>query len=113
MEGMFKGTSLLELYLNQDPQAALKNKMGNFNKTDLQRAYAQAQGKYDETVNVAIISCQTVRKIQARTKTESPPCLSISPAKDTSITPGIIQESDEDEDSSQLGGASLDIDQAG
>ena len=39
MEYMFKGTGLTALYLDQDPQAALKNKMGNFDEAYLQKAY--------------------------------------------------------------------------
>ena len=35
MEGMFEGTGLMEIYLYQDPQAVLKNKMGNFDEVDL------------------------------------------------------------------------------
>ena len=50
---MFKGTGLTELNLNQEPQADLKNKMGNFYETDLHKVYAWAQGKYDETVTIA------------------------------------------------------------
>ena len=49
---MFEGTSLTEIYLDQDPQAALKNKIGNFDEAELQKPYAQVQGKYDETVNI-------------------------------------------------------------
>ena len=52
---MFEGTSLTEIYLDQDPQAALKNKMGKFDEADIQKAYARTQGKYDETVTIAII----------------------------------------------------------
>ena len=40
MEGMFNGTGLNSLYIYQDPQAALKNKIGNFDEADLQKAYA-------------------------------------------------------------------------
>ena len=43
------------LYLDQVPQPALKNKMGNFEGADIQKAYARTQGKYDETVTIAII----------------------------------------------------------
>ena len=39
MEVMFEGTGLTALYLDQDPQAALKNKMGNFDEAYLQKAY--------------------------------------------------------------------------
>ena len=51
-EGMFKDTGITALYLYQDPQAALKNKMGNLDEEDLQKAYARAQGKYDEAVTI-------------------------------------------------------------
>ena len=40
MELMFEGTGIIEQYLYQDPQATLKNKMGNFDKVDIHRAYA-------------------------------------------------------------------------
>ena len=52
MEGLFEGTGITKLYLDQDPQAALKNKIGNFDEAELQKPYAQVQGKYDETVNI-------------------------------------------------------------
>ena len=45
---MFKVTGLTALYLDQDPQAALKNKMGNFDEAYIQKAYAWAQGKYEK-----------------------------------------------------------------
>ena len=47
---MFKGTGLTALDLYQAPKYALKNKMGNFDETDLQKVYARAQRKYDEKV---------------------------------------------------------------
>ena len=53
MQVMFKGTGFTALNLDQDPRALLKNKMGNFDEADLQKAYAQAQVKDDETVNLA------------------------------------------------------------
>ena len=56
MEGMFKGTCLTELDLDQDPQAALKNKIGNFYEADIQKAYARVQWKDDETVTITSIS---------------------------------------------------------
>ena len=46
MESMFKVTGITALDLDQDPQAALKNKMEIFDKAYLQKAYARAQGKY-------------------------------------------------------------------
>ena len=56
MEGMLEGTDITSLYLNQDPQAAMKNKISNFDKSDLRKACVQAQVKDDETVNIASIS---------------------------------------------------------
>ena len=53
MEGMFKDTGLTAYYLDQDLQAELKNKMRNFDKADLQKYYARAQVKYNETVTIA------------------------------------------------------------
>ena len=50
---MFDGTDLTELYLDQDPQAALKNKIGNFDEAGFQKAYAREPGKYDEMVTIA------------------------------------------------------------
>ena len=52
MEGMFKVTGLTVLYLNQDPQYALKKKMGNCYEADFQKYYAQAQGEDDDTVTI-------------------------------------------------------------
>ena len=46
-EGLFEGTGITKLYLDQDPQAALKNKIGNFDEAELQKPYAQVQVKYD------------------------------------------------------------------
>ena len=37
MEVMFEDTGITALYLDQYPQAALKNKMGNFDEADLQK----------------------------------------------------------------------------
>ena len=65
MEGMFRGTGITALDLDQDPQASLKNKMGNFDESDLQKAYAQAQSKYDETITIASRSQHIGRKIHA------------------------------------------------
>ena len=41
MEVMFKDTGLTALYLDQDPQAALKNKMSKFYEADLHKAYSR------------------------------------------------------------------------
>ena len=49
---MFEATGLMTLDLYQDPQSDLKNKMGNFDESDLQNHYAREQGKYDETVTI-------------------------------------------------------------
>ena len=96
MEGMFKGPGLTEFYLDQDPQAELKNKMRNFDKADLQKYYARAQVKYDETVTIA-------RKIQSQTNTAPPPGFNIASVEEPSITSGLTQETVEDEDISLLG----------
>ena len=37
-EGMFEDSGFMALYLDQDPQAALKKKMVNFDEADLQKA---------------------------------------------------------------------------
>ena len=52
MEVIFKCTGLKTLCIDQDPQAALKYKMVNFDEADLQRYYAQAQGKDNEPVTI-------------------------------------------------------------
>ena len=46
-EIIFEGTLIKELDIYQDPQYALKNKMGNFDEADLQKYYALEQGKDD------------------------------------------------------------------
>ena len=107
---MLKGTCLMELYIDQDPQDALKNIVGNFDEEDLQKAYAQAQVKNDETVIILSISSQIGRKLQSHTKTTSPPGHNIAQSKDPSITSGLTQEAAEDEDISILGRASLALD---
>ena len=81
--------------LDQYPQAALKNKMGNFDKADLQKDYSWEQGKDDAKLTIASISHQIGRKLQARTKIASTPCLNITPAKYPSITSGLTQEASE------------------
>ena len=40
MEGMFEGTGPTKLNLDKDPQSTLKDKIGNFDEVDLQKAYA-------------------------------------------------------------------------
>ena len=47
MEGIYEGTGLTALDLYQDPQSALKNKMGNFDEADIQKGCAWQQVKYD------------------------------------------------------------------
>ena len=53
METMCEVTGLMALDLDQDPHAALNNKMINFDEADFQKNYAQAQGKDNETVTIA------------------------------------------------------------
>ena len=72
MEGMFRSTYITELDLDQDTQATLKKKMGNFDEEDLQKYYARAQGKDDETSTPASTSRQIGRKIQAWKKKDPP-----------------------------------------
>ena len=66
-EAMFKGTCIAEFDLDQDPQSALKNKMGNFDEADIHQTYSQSQGKDDETLTIASRLCQIGKKIQAQT----------------------------------------------
>ena len=54
----------MALYLDQETQAALKNRMENFDEADFQKAYARAQGKYDETVTIESRSHHIGRKLQ-------------------------------------------------
>ena len=112
MEVMFEGTGLMVLDLYQDPQAELKNKMGNSDKLDFHKAYRRAQVKDDETVTIASRLSKIGRKPQAQKKTVSIPGLNIAPAKDPSIISGLTQEAAEDEDDSLLGGAYLSLDSA-
>ena len=86
MEGMFEGTFLMEIYLYQDPQALLKSKMGNFDESDLQKDYARAQGKYDETVTIARRSRQVGRKLKAQIKTFTQTGFNNASSEDPSIT---------------------------
>ena len=55
MASMFKGTGLMALYSDQGFQADLKNKMNFFDEANCQKAYAWAQGNYNETVTIASI----------------------------------------------------------
>ena len=107
MEVMFKGTGLTALYLYQDQQAALKNKMSKFYEADLHKAYAWAQGQYDKIVTIASRSFQMGRKLQAWANTAPPPGFNIAPSEYPSITSGLPQEAAEDGDDSLLSGASL------
>ena len=87
--------------------------MGKFDEADLQKAYAWAQGKYDETVTIANRSRQIGTKLQARTKTVPPSGVNIVTAEDPYITSVLTQEYVEDEDISLLDRASLALDSAG
>ena len=42
IEGIFKVTGIIALYLDQGPQSVLKNKMVIFYEADLQKDFAQA-----------------------------------------------------------------------
>ena len=66
MQGMFKGTYITALDSDQDPQASLMKKMGNFDEADLQKIYTRAYGKYDETETIASRTIQISRKLQKR-----------------------------------------------
>ena len=87
--------------------------MDNFDEADVQKAYAQAQGKDDETVTLSSRLKQIGRKIQTRTKTAHLPGFNIAPAEYPSITSGLTQEAVEDEDVLLLGGVSLALIPAG
>ena len=63
VEGMLEGTGLIGLDLDQDPQDAFKNKMGNFEEAYLQKSYARAQVNDDETVTILIRSRQIGSKL--------------------------------------------------
>ena len=110
---MFEGTDLTALNLYQDPQAALKNKIGNFDQAYLQKAYTRAQGKDVETVTITSRSRHIGRKLKARINTTPPSGFNREPAKDTYITLVITQEDVEDEDISLLGRSSLALELAG
>ena len=56
--------------------------MSNFDEEDIQKGYARAQGKDDETLTITSISRQIEKKIQAHTNTVSPPGINIEPSKD-------------------------------
>ena len=58
MEGTFEDIDLTALFLDQDPQYALKNTTRNFYESDIQKYYAREQGKYYKTVTIASISLQ-------------------------------------------------------
>ena len=87
--------------------------MVNFDEADIQGYYARSQLKDYETVTIAIRSRQIGRKLQARKNTAPPPGLNIAPYKDPSITSGLTQEADEDEDASLIGRSYLVLDPAG
>ena len=113
MEYLFKGTGITKIYLDQDPQAAMNKKMGNFYEADLQKAQARAQGINDGTVPIASISRQIGRKLQVQTNTAPPAGFNISPTEDPSITSGLTKEYVEGEDISLLGGSSLALEPEG
>ena len=76
---MFEGTGLTEIDLDQDPQSALKNRMGNFDQAYLQKAYALKHGKDDKTVTITSRSSLIGKKMKAWTKTLPTPGLNIAP----------------------------------
>ena len=79
MKSMFKGTYLTALDLDQDPQVALKNQMVTFCEADLQKTYACAKVQDKEKVTIESRSRHTGRKLQAWSKTVSPPGLNNAP----------------------------------
>ena len=81
MEGILEVNGFTALYLDQETQASLKKTMGNFDDADLQKAYAHAKGKDDETVTIASRSRQIGRNLQIQTKIAPPPGFSIAPSK--------------------------------
>ena len=113
MVGVFESIGLTELVLYQDPQAALKKKMGNFDEADIQKSQTRAQGKDNETVTISSISIQIGRKLKARTNTAYPPGINIAPAKYPSTTSLLTQEDAEYEHALLLGISSLALDSAG
>ena len=56
MEGMFVGSGPTKLTLDKAPHSTLKDKIGNFDEVDLQKAYAWEHGKDDKKVTIASIS---------------------------------------------------------
>ena len=89
MKSMFEGIHLKTLYLDKYPRGALKNKLGNFDEADIQKSYAWAQGKDDETVTIASRSNHIGKKLQAQTKTASLTGLNIAPFEYPFITSGL------------------------
>ena len=87
--------------------------MGKFDEANLQKAYAQAQGKYDKTATITIRPLHIGRKIQTLIKATPQPGFNISPYEDPYSTSGLTQEASEDKDTSLLGGASLALDPSG
>ena len=81
MESMSEGKGLTALYIDQKPQAALKNQMGTFDEVDLQKSCARAQRKYYETVTIVSRSRHIIRQLQTQEKIESPPGFNIAPAE--------------------------------
>ena len=93
----------MELYLDQYPKDALRKKIGNFDKADLQKYYTRAQDKDDEIVTIASRSRQIRRKLQKCTNTAPPSGFNISQATYPPLTSGITQEDAEYEDTSLMG----------
>ena len=77
MEGILEVNGFTALYLDQETQASLKKKMRNFDDADLQKAYAQAKGKDDETVTITSRSHHIGRKLKAQKNTGPPPGFNI------------------------------------
>ena len=113
MESMFEGTGLTAMDLDQDPKDYLNNQMGTFDEVDIQKSYARAQVKDDETITIASRSRQIGRKMQAQEKIASPPDIDIEPDGYTSITLGLTHGADVDDDDYLIGCEYLDLDPAG
>ena len=109
MGGTFEGTGLTEFDIYQDPQDALKDKIGNFDEADLQKAYARSQGKYYKTVTIESRSRQIGRELKPQTT----PGLNIALDEYPYIKSGLNQESTENEYASLLGGSSLALEPPG
>ena len=80
IEVMSKVKVVVALDIYQYPQAQSKSKMDNFDEADIQKSCAWTQVKDYEILTIASRSLQIGRKLQARTKTTSPPVLNIESA---------------------------------